>query len=96
MNKQSGELKSNNVKKDGQASWIDQKQYYTSQKISVVFEQLEHIFNKQFIYDSSISNRLYTGFISKNSLENSLKSVCWPLHLKYTIEKDKVIILHEE
>jgi len=92
---ESQQLDSMTVEIDGMADWLNKQQLFRAVPLSTVFKNIEQLYNYDIIYDSSIANRLYTGFISTESVEDALKTVCWPLHLKYELDNHKITILEE-
>ena len=65
---------------------------FEQKKLVLVFKELEKRFKVKIEVNTDISSLLYTGHVKMSDLERSLYSICWPMHLKYEIKHDKVII----
>ncbi len=66
---------------------------FKDKSINEIIVEIENIYNVKIDVDKSISlNKNFTGSIATNDLDKALKSLTWPLFLKYKIEGDKVLI----
>lgn len=69
-------------------SWLDGVYTFDAQPLSEVIDELERQFNVTVSLSNDLEGMTYTGFFRKNDLEEALRSVTWPLALKYAIEKN--------
>ena len=73
-------------------TWKDGIVSFQNQSLKFVFDEIERQYNVKINADNSIVSRKYTGQFTLGNLDKSLYSICWPMHLKYDIEKNKVNI----
>lgn len=76
-------------------TWKDGIISFENQSLKFVFEELERQYNIKVIVDKTILTKKYTGYFLIGDLEKSLYSICWPMHLKYEIQKNKVNITNK-
>lgn len=75
--------------------WKDGIVSFENQSLEFVFEELERQYNIKVNVDKKILIKKYTGHFILGNLEKSLYSICWPMHLKYEIENNKVNIINK-
>lgn len=74
------------------AAWRIGEFYFDATPLSSVIDELERQFNINIIVNSDLSDRFYSGFFSKKSLQEALQLVCVPMGLKFDVEEAEVII----
>ena len=67
---------------------------YTDASLSVVLAELERQFNIRMVLPENITvdTMHYTGLFVNDTLEKALNDVCWPMHLRYEIAGNRVIL----
>lgn len=93
---QRAEIKQQNLSSDAfdtaVADWRQGAFYYDDDAVGDVFAEIGRQFEITVQCPDHISQRSYTGFFSKKSLDSALYSVCWPLNLDYVINNKTVEI----
>lgn len=73
------------------ASWKAGAFYYENIPFIRVLNELQRQFGVSIVTgDASISQRMYTGFFSKEDLREALNTVSYPMGLTYTLEGNRV------
>ena len=73
--------------------WVSGSQKFENTHLDEVFAQFEKIYKvKVEIPDEIDKKAFYTGSFVKDDIEKALLSITWPMHLKYSLEGDKVYI----
>jgi transmembrane sensor len=89
------DVSANHAQSDDQEEKVLNFYQYEDAPLSDIILSIEREYNVTFTANSSIKEKLYTGFFKSDNLEIALNSVFWPLNIKYEIN-DKTIILSEE
>ncbi len=71
-------------------SWLDGVYTFEEQPLSVVIGELERQFDMKVSMPSDLQTISYTGFFRNSNLDAAIKSVTWPLGLRYKIDGNKV------
>ncbi|NNL93861.1 MAG: histidine kinase [Saprospiraceae bacterium] len=74
--------------------WIDGIYHYDGVKLSDVIEELERQFDIKIITDQVDTDVLYSGFFNRKKLQEALESVFWTLKIKFEIEDDSKVVIH--
>ena len=75
------------------APWTKGEFYFNQASLNLVFEELERQFNIVIkAEDFNPSQRLYTGYFTKESFMNALDLVCIPMDLVYEIDRQAGVI----
>jgi ferric-dicitrate binding protein FerR (iron transport regulator) len=72
--------------------WLNNQSVFRSTPIKNVFEALEKQYHLSFKYNNFNDSLLFTGSFPNNNKEIALKSVLKSLNLKYTIQKNTIIL----
>jgi len=80
------DIENNKIWKNGVLS-------FDGKSLKYVFKELEREYSVNINVNDKIKARIYTGQFDIGNLEKSLHSVCWPMHLKYKIEGDRINII---
>jgi transmembrane sensor len=79
--------------KDEIPMWVAGTVTFDNENLKEVLSTVKSIYKVEIkIDDKLLYNQKYTGKIVKNDLNKALKSITWPLHLKYTLEGDEIQI----
>lgn len=89
------DVPANHTQSDDQEEKVLNFYQYEDAALSDIMLSIEREYNVTFTANSSIKEKLYTGFFRSDNLEMALNNVFWPLNIKYEIE-DRTIILREE
>lgn len=65
---------------------------YDSIPLSVVFKDLENVYQIKVKNKNVDLTQIYTGKLIKNNLEKALKVICKPMNIQYSVDKDFVTI----
>lgn len=72
--------------------WMHNKSVFKSVPLKTVFKTLEKQYNLVIDYSTINENILFTGSFPNNNKEIALKSVLKSLNLKYTVQKNNIIL----
>jgi len=73
-------------------NWINKESSFKDVPVEVVINKFINQFNKKVNYPTAIKSIKFNGSFSNTNIETALKSITIPLHLKYTINKDQIIL----
>ena len=74
-----------------QADWISNKFRFENQSLTRVFDELSETYHVTCQLNFS-EEKFFTGNFDIEDLESTLKTICLPMELKYSIEGNNVII----
>jgi transmembrane sensor len=74
--------------------WRKGEFIFDAAPLSDVFHELERQFGVK-VETPSLEGRLYTGRFSNKNLDESLQLICLPMGLKYSVQKDKLVIVED-
>lgn len=81
------------VDTESQISWINGKFTFKKETFESLAKRLERHYNvKISILDSSLKKSNFSGTFDKESIEQALKALSYPVPFRYTIIKDSIII----
>jgi ferric-dicitrate binding protein FerR (iron transport regulator) len=78
--------------KNNEPEWIQNISVFESTPLKNVFETLEKQYDLSFKYNNLDDSILFTGSFPNNNKEIALKSVLKSLNLKYSINRNKIIL----
>jgi ferric-dicitrate binding protein FerR (iron transport regulator) len=73
-------------------SWLEGVYTFENQPLDVVLAEVERQFDVKVSLASDLQKVAYTGFFKNNNLDEAIKSITWPLKLKYQINGKSVQI----
>lgn len=74
-----------------QADWMNDKFRFENQSLTQVFEELSDFYQVTFQLNFE-GEKFYSGNFDNKDLETTLKTICLPMELNYSIQGDQVII----
>lgn len=79
----------NNIK----IQWMNGEFEFTSEKLKYVFEEIERQYGIDLQYNSTIGNKVYTGFFNKNkNIDTTLSLICESFELNFKKDKNTYIV----
>lgn len=72
--------------------WILGESSFKNVPIEYVLEKFEMQFNVKVNYPKTIKNIKFTGSFSNKNRYTAIKTICVPLNLKYTINKETILL----
>jgi ferric-dicitrate binding protein FerR (iron transport regulator) len=78
--------------KNNEPEWLQNISVFESTPLKNVFETLEKQYDLSFKYNNLDDSILFTGSFPNNNKEIALKSVLKSLNLKYSINRNKIIL----
>ena len=87
-----GQLQERGLDNDNDIAWQDRVHHFKAQPLKEVFAELERQYLIEIDYPDSAAERLYTGSFRSDELRQSLKSVCWPMGLRFSMNQNQVLI----
>lgn len=85
-------LNFSNDKLNSKPNWINKESSFKDVPVEVVINRFINQFNKNVTYPEAIKNIKFNGSFSNTNLETALKSITIPLHLKYSINQNQIIL----
>ena len=76
----------------GKPEWIQGRFVFHDQPLSTVIAELERQYDIRVDLPANLKDIRYTGVFENGNLENALEIITWPLHLKYELDENSVII----
>jgi transmembrane sensor len=76
-------------------SWINGETTFKNVPVQYVFDQFRNQYNVTVDYPKNVENVKFTGAFTHKDKAVALKSICIPLHLKYTEDSTGKIIISE-
>lgn len=73
--------------------WIAEESFFQSVPFLQVVEEFERQYNVSIIMNDVNTNQFFTGSFTHANMSLALKSIAYPLNLKYQITEDQQIIL---
>lgn len=73
-------------------AWTEGKFIFDDKELSVVFEELERQYDVKVEMPNDLRSVRYTGLFESGNLAEALHIITWPLHLRYEVKGNKVII----
>lgn len=75
------------VDADYLVGWLNKKLIFEHTKLSEIVEELERLYDKEFIInDASLNNLTLTGVFDYSNLDSTLEMICLALDLKYQVQ----------
>ncbi len=76
-----------------QPQWILGEYRYNKMPLNIVFNDLENLYNVTLeTSEVSINDKIFSGSIIKDNLDNALKAICLPMRLTFDITDHKIVI----
>lgn len=72
--------------------WIKGESSFKNVPIQYVLEKFEMQFNVKIDYPKTVKNIKFTGSFSNKNRDTAIKTICVPLNLKYTINKETILL----
>jgi transmembrane sensor len=72
--------------------WILGESSFKNVPIQYVLEKFEMQFNVKVDYPKTIKNIKFTGSFSNKNRDTAIKTICVPLNIKYTINKETILL----
>ena len=77
-------------------SWMNNESHFNSLPFEQVIWEFERQYNTKVATSNVDTSQLFTGVFTHNNKEAALQSICFPLHLKFTILKDGKVSLEKQ
>jgi ferric-dicitrate binding protein FerR (iron transport regulator) len=88
----STKLEEYSIENEGNKTWIEGFYNFVNQPLKSVFNEFERQYDYLILYKTDITDRIYSGSFKNDNLENAIKTICLPMDLDYTLDKNKKTI----
>jgi ferric-dicitrate binding protein FerR (iron transport regulator) len=76
--------------------WMNNQMTFNNTDLKDVIKQVQEAYNIKIELDARLLDKKYTGIIVRNDINKALTALFWPLHMKYSLEGNKVTVTSDK